>query len=121
MALSRIKADFSLKGDLVLKADLALGLGLALRLIWGSLGAVARLALIIRSYHGENVRSRPISETKHLWANSVLTWGTSWESLVLNVFCRPDQRIGAESQTPAKWDRAPGPGDSSNTRLRQPA
>ena len=48
--------------------------------------ATTHINLIVRSYQGENVRSRPISETKHLWANSVLTWGTSWESLVLNVF-----------------------------------
>ena len=49
-------------------------------------GGTDGFTLIVRSYQGENVRSRPISETKHLWANSVLTWGTSWESLVLNVF-----------------------------------
>ena len=52
--------------------------------------ATTHINLIVRSYQGENVRSRPISETKHLWANSVLTWGTSWESLVLNVFCTSD-------------------------------
>ena len=52
----------------------------------GCIGVSGCFTLIVRSYQGENVRSRPISETKHLWANSVLTWGTSWESLVLNVF-----------------------------------
>ena len=51
-----------------------------------TVGGICPINLIVRSYQGENVRSRPISETKHLWANSVLTWGTSWESLVLNVF-----------------------------------
>ena len=52
----------------------------------GGSSGTPRFTRIVRSYHGENVRSRPISETKHHWANSVLTWGTSWESLVLNVF-----------------------------------
>ena len=55
----------------------------------GCIGVSGCFTLIVRSYQGENVRSRPISETKHLWANSVLTWGTSWESLVLNVFEPP--------------------------------
>ena len=57
--------------------------------LWGSIPTLCASRVfvsIVRSYQGENVRSRPISETKHLWANSVLTWGTSWESLVLNVF-----------------------------------
>ena len=40
---------------------------------------------IVGSYQGENVRSRPISETKHLWACSVLRWGTTRESQVTNV------------------------------------
>ena len=55
----------------------------------GGSSGTPRFTRIVRSYHGENVRSRPISETKHHWANSVLTWGTSWESLVLNVILSP--------------------------------
>ena len=44
---------------------------------------------IVGSYQGENVRSRPISETKHLWACSVLRWGTTRESQVTNVLVVP--------------------------------
>ena len=45
-----------------------------------------RFVPIVGSYQGENVRSRPISETKHLWACSVLRWGTTRESQVLVRF-----------------------------------
>ena len=41
--------------------------------------------LIIRSYQGESTGSHPNSEVKHLWACSVLRWGTTWESQVTYV------------------------------------
>ena len=53
---------------------------------WGGPGGSRRADVIIRSYRGERVASRPICETKHRWANSVLRWGTTGESLVVNVF-----------------------------------
>ena len=43
------------------------------------------ISLIIRSYHGGSTASRPNCEVKHLWAQSVLRWGTTRESWVLNV------------------------------------
>ena len=49
-------------------------------------GRIPQVIHIVGSYQGENVRSRPISETKHLWACSVLRWGTTRESQVTNVF-----------------------------------
>ena len=44
------------------------------------------LSLIIRSYHGGSTASHPNCEVKHLWAQSVLRWGTTRESWVSNVF-----------------------------------
>ena len=41
---------------------------------------------IIRSYHGGSTASHPNCEVKHLWAQSVLRWGTTRESWVSNVF-----------------------------------
>ena len=48
-------------------------------------GASCFITDIIRSYPAETVASRPICETKRQWANSVLRWGTTRESLVVNV------------------------------------
>ena len=53
---------------------------------WIRLGKPTTIASIIGSYQCEHVRSRPISETKHVWANSVLRSGTTRESLVIYVF-----------------------------------
>ena len=53
---------------------------------WMRLGKPTTIASIIGSYQCEHVRSRPISETKHVWANSVLRSGTTRESLVIYVF-----------------------------------
>ena len=44
------------------------------------------IRLIIRSYHGGYTASHPNCEVKHPWARSVLRWGTTRESRVLNVF-----------------------------------
>ena len=44
------------------------------------------MSLIIRSYHGGSTASHPNCEVKHLWAQSVLRWGTTRESWVSNVF-----------------------------------
>ena len=41
---------------------------------------------IIRSHHGGYTASHPNCEVKHHWARSVLRWGTTRESRVLNVF-----------------------------------
>ena len=38
------------------------------------------LELVIRSYEGESTASHPNCEVKHLSAQSVLQWGTMWES-----------------------------------------
>ena len=48
-------------------------------------GAPHPIAPIIRSYPGETVASRPICETKHQWVDSVLRWGTTRESSMVNV------------------------------------
>ena len=37
-------------------------------------------AFVIRSYEGETTASHPNCEVKHLSAQSVLQWGTMWES-----------------------------------------
>ena len=39
-----------------------------------------------RPYHGENTRSRLISEVKHRWVWLVLVLETNWESQVLLTF-----------------------------------
>ena len=36
--------------------------------------------VVIRSYEGESTASHPNCEVKHLSAQSVLQWGTMWES-----------------------------------------
>ena len=54
-------------------------------------GAPHPIAPIIRSYPGETVASRPICETKHQWVDSVLRWGTTRESSMVNVLAVGDQ------------------------------
>ena len=49
------------------------------------------MSLIIRSYHGGSTASHPNCEVKHLWAQSVLRWGTTRESWVSNVFFQLNQ------------------------------
>ena len=72
---------------------------------WGGPGGSRRTDPIIRSYRGERVASRPICETKHRWANSVLRWGTTGESLVVNVFVAYARIFppGAGAPIPSEW------------------
>ena len=42
-----------------------------------------------RPYQRENTVSRPICEVKHVRAESVLGWGTTWEASVLFAFLPP--------------------------------
>ena len=58
-------------------------------------------ASIIRSYHGEYTGSHPNSEVKHPWAHSVLRWGTTRESLVVNVL--PPRYLSPGSRIPCAW------------------
>ena len=41
-----------------------------------------------RPYHVEHTSSRPITEVKQRWAQSVLGWVTAWEHWVLLAFCQ---------------------------------
>ena len=40
-----------------------------------------------RPYHVECTTSRPLCEVKRRRARLVLRWGTTWEALVLFLFC----------------------------------
>ena len=68
-----------------------LGSGLGVGTPTPNPGAPHPIAPIIRSYPGETVASRPICETKHQWVDSVLRWGTTRESSMVNVLAVGDQ------------------------------
>ena len=57
-------------------------LTLSRTLMWG-FHLCKHIAAMLRSYHPEYPRSRPITEGKLDWARSVLRWVTTREYLVL--------------------------------------